>query len=186
MSEYLTINENEYIHLTSVKRIRKITDEERASLSRLGKHVNAVRFNTRIDASNNKKSYAPETIDQIAAQGVALVQIDEGVFIPRNNIGRTKNITSRDRKSFEEKTGRPMREDFKSRVETKAGMVLATVDSATIMRRMGQANRLDLSRAAPDHSAGQKNLSAQRDAVMGKTAPDQSTKIPANGPDHTP
>ncbi len=158
MSDYLTLNNEEHLHISAVKRLSHITDEERQSLNKLGQHVNADRFNTRIDEQDGSKFYAAETINEFAEQGVALVQINERAFIPRKNIKRTKNLTDKDRGNFEQKTGRPMSEKFKSRIETNAGMVLANVDSATIMRRMGHPYQ-------PSSSAP-KNIAAQRDGIM--------------------
>lgn len=165
MKDFINVNDGEFLHLLAVKRLRHITDEERASLAKLGKNVNADRFHTRIDEANGNKSYAPETIDEIAAQGVALVQIDKDTFVPRDNIGRVKIITDKDRAAFEERTGRPMGAAFLSRVETKAGLVLSRTDIPTIMQRMGQPYQArDVQTPKPQE------MTQQRDAVMAKAA----------------
>lgn len=164
MKDFINVNDGEFLHLLAVKRFRHITDDERASLAKL-ENVDADRFHTRIDEANGNKSYAPETIDQIAAQGVALVQIDKDTFVPRDNIGRVKEITNQDRKAFEKRTGRSMPKGFQSRVETKAGMVLSKAEASTIMHRMGRPYR-----AKERQSPVLKDMTQQRDTVMAKAA----------------
>jgi len=124
MNDYIKINDGEHVHLSAVKRLRTVTDQERQSLAKLGDHVNAERFNTRIDYADNTKSYAPENIDQIAGQGVRLIEVENDTFVPKENIKSVKNISDKDRQGFEQRTGRPMRADFQSRIETKAGSVM--------------------------------------------------------------
>lgn len=176
MKDFITVNDGEFLHISAVKRLRHITDEERESLAKLGKNVNADRFNTRIDESNSK-SYAPETIDEIAAQGVALIQIDEGAFVPRDNIGRVKLITDKDRAAFQDRTGRTMSNEFRSRIETKAGMVLSRAEPATIMQRMGQPYQArDMQTPEPQ------DMAQARDAVMSKA----KTKPRSNGRQRSP
>ncbi|GJL96068.1 MAG: hypothetical protein DHS20C05_24730 [Hyphococcus sp.] len=188
MTEFLKINGGEHIHLSDVKRLRPISDKERVSLASLGEHVDADRFNIRIDHANNTTSYAPETIDQVATQGVSLVQIDQQAFVPRDNINRSRDLTPADRQDFEQKTGRALRSDFKSQIDTRAGRVLSTVDSKTVMRRMGQpyqpngvtptANREEASQNA--------GLEKTRDALMRNTSPALRNAGSKADPSHTP
>lgn len=166
MSDFVSINENQHVHLSDVKKISRITEKERQSLAGLGEHVKADEFNTRIDHANRSKSYARETVDQIAGQGVALVEIDKGAFVPQTNIKRSRNLTDKDRQQFSQRTGREMRADFKSRVDTKAGAVLATVDSPTIMQRMSK----------PYKGMQGQSMEKARDQVMANAAPSQSAK----------
>ena len=178
MTEYIKINGGEHVHLSDVKRLRTISDSDRTSLASLGDHVDADRFNTRIDHANNSTSYAPETVADIAEQGVALVQVDKEAFVPKDNINRTRDLTEQDRQDFEQKTGRVLRSDFKSQIETRAGRVLATVDSGTVMRRMSQPYQPNGPAAPqqkePDGSGRevneqQQNLAQIRDALKENT-----------------
>ena len=50
MNEYIEINDGQLIHLSKVKRIAPITQKERESLATLGAHVNAEKFQTRIES----------------------------------------------------------------------------------------------------------------------------------------
>ena len=104
----------------------------------LGDHVDADRFETRIDFADKSKFFVPDTVQEIAAQGVKLVLIDDdnNVFVIGENLKKAKNITEDDRTKFHERTGRQMRTDFLSRLETKAGTVLSTVRADIVLKRM--------------------------------------------------
>ena len=180
MNDYIKINGGEHVHLSAVKRLRTVTDQERQSLARLGSHVNAERFNTRIDYADNTKSYAPENIDQIAGQGVRLIEVENNTFIPKENIKSVKNISDKDRQGFAERTGRPMRADFQSRIETKAGAILSTSQSSDVMFKMGRPYQpKDAKIISQNGNTNQsQNMAAQRDAVMAKATVQQTP----NGP----
>ena len=138
MNTYIKINETELVPFQNIKRICKITEEERISLDQLGDHVDASRFNIRLDYAGGSKSYAPETLDMIVGQGVSLVEIAPGAYVPGGSIIKVRDITDKDRTAFWEKTGRRLRDDFQSQVTTKAGMVLATVPADKLIERMDQ------------------------------------------------
>jgi hypothetical protein len=141
MSDYVSINNGELVPLSHIKKISPITDKERASLAELGSHVDASRFNTRIDfADKRKKQYVPESIEELAAATSGLICIDDNarVFVLADNIAKAKNITDEDREGFKARTGRPMRDDYQSRIETKAGTVLAAIPAQLVMKRMSQ------------------------------------------------
>ena len=147
--QFLNINSDELMPLSSVKRVRIVDDEDRKSLAKLGPHVKAARFNAQIDGVRGK-SYATETLDDLARQGVAFVQIDERAFVPAVNIIKARNLTPKDRKDFKERTGRDMRKEFKAQVETVAGNILASVPAETVMERMDRPYRpAPLADAAP-------------------------------------
>ena len=141
MPDYMKINTDELVPLHSVRRISAITDKDRESLAKLGDHVDAERFAMRIDYANGKKGYAPETAEDIRAQGVELLEIADDSFIPAANIVKARNLTAADRSDFEQKLGWAMRADFRSQVETRAGMVLATVDAAAVMNRLSHLSQ---------------------------------------------
>ena len=80
--KHLSTNSGELTPLEDVKRVSIVTEAERQSLSELGPHVDATRFNTKIETSEGKKSYAPETINEISEQGIGLVRVNEGAYVP--------------------------------------------------------------------------------------------------------
>ena len=177
MADFIKINGDNHMHLSTVKRLREVTDKERESLAELGPHINASDFNTRIDEAGRGKSYARETVDEIAMQGVPLVQIDEGAYVPAANVTSVRDLTNDDRKKFEKSTGRTLSEGFKSRLETRAGMVLATVDSQEIMDRMSRPYQ---PQASEPQAKGARNMEQEADAVMDRAAkrPGKSVKQP--------
>lgn len=175
MSDYIQVNGEEFIHLSMIRRIKAVTNEERQSLAKLGQHVDAERFNSRIDYDNNSKSYAAETIEQLSAQ-VPLLQIDDNAFVPQANVKQARKLSEQDRLDFEKRTGRPLREDFVTRIRTTAGAVLSTADPQTIMRRLGQPYRPSQSEKvmgakAPDQTGNGVDMAGVRDQVMKNAAP---------------
>ncbi len=135
-TQYLTINSGDLLPLTKVKRVNITTDDDRKSLTKLNAQIDASRFQCRIDTAPKGKIFSEESIDDLARQGVAFVQVDERAFIPAINIVKARNITPEDRIRFHEKTGREMRAEFKAQVETQAGNVLATITAETVMDRI--------------------------------------------------
>ena len=136
MSEFLKVNGGDLIPLQNVKRIRNVSEEDRESLSKLGAHVDAGKYQSRLDYADGRRSFATEAIDDFTEQGIAFVQIDDGAYVPANNILSARDLSADERKEFEARTGRPLREDFRARVDTRAGTVLATIDAAKVMHRM--------------------------------------------------
>ncbi|MEO0411747.1 MAG: hypothetical protein AAF221_07925 [Pseudomonadota bacterium] len=139
-NEFIKVNGGDLVPLPSVKRIREVTAEDRDSLTSLGPHVDASKFNTRFEFADGRKSFASEDIAAITAQGVAVVEVDDGAYVIADNIIKARDLTPQDLKEIEDKTGRELREGFRSQVETKAGVVLATIDAAKIMHRMAHTN----------------------------------------------
>ena len=193
MSDYIQVDGEEFIHLSAVRRLRVVSDEERQSLAELGDHVDASRFNTRIDHEDSSKSYAPETVQQLSDQA-RLVQVEDGAFVPAQNIKRVRALTQKDRDSFAQRTGREMRSDYKSQVRTSAGLVLSTEEPKALMDRMGQPGRVPTQGKQPQKSNGQpelknsdgapaKGLEAERDAVMKQAAPAKQNSGPARQPE---
>lgn len=168
--KYLRINGGDLVPLDTVKRLSVVGELERQSLANLGPQVDANRFNTRIESADGKKSYAPETLDEIAAQGIGLIELDEGVCIPADNVVKARNLTEQDRDRFYLNKGREMPERFTAQVETKAGPMLAVVPAESVLERRANA----ASRAQP-----RKSMAETRDAVMeqASSAPVQEAEL---------
>jgi len=135
-TQFLTINSSDLLPIGKVKRLHIVDDKDRASLAKLSEHVSADRFNTRIELAPKGKSYAVESIDELAYQGIALVQVDERAFVPAVNIIKARNLTPKDRETFKAKAGRDMRDHFKAQVETAAGTLLTAITAEQIMERL--------------------------------------------------
>lgn len=148
-TEFLRINDGDLIPLHTVKRISEITPKERSSLAALSEHVDAALYGTRIDfAGGSKKCYAQQSISDFRIQGIRLVEFKQGAFVVAEHILKARNLTDRDRESFEERTGRPLDEAFVSQIELKSGKVLATLDAAQIMKAINGPLRSAVSSAA--------------------------------------
>ncbi|MEL6369171.1 MAG: hypothetical protein AAFR03_00500 [Pseudomonadota bacterium] len=133
---YLTINENEFIPLASIKRIRAVSDDDRESLNKLNEKIDADVFRARLDLAENKRCFARESAEELADQGVALIEIEPSVFAPKDNIVKVQRITAKDRDGFAERTGREMRADFQSQVQMRSGKVLSTLSAEVILERI--------------------------------------------------
>ena len=161
--KYLSINSGELTPLEDIKRLSIVTEADRQSLSKLGPHVDASRFNTKIETSDGQKSYAPETINEIAEQGVGFVRVNDGVYVPAANIQKARNLTDKDRNRFNERTGREMSEAYVSQVETKAGTVLAIEPAEQVLENRA----LELSSPAKREFV---DMSQARDVAMASVA----------------
>lgn len=166
--DYLSINGGEYVPAANIRKISPITEEERNSLASLDYVEDAMRFNTRIDFSDKSKSYVPETIDEIDRQGADLVSLDEGdgPFVLAQNIKKARDLTERDRAAFEAKTGRKMHTDYLSRIETKAGTVLASVRADIVMKRMSQPQRAPASPSPEQEESAGQSEDSERDTFQ--------------------
>ena len=135
-NDFIEVNGGHLVPLQNVKRIREVTEDDRKSLSELGEHVDAHRFQTRLEYKDGRRSFAAEAVAELVAQGLELVEIDRGAFVPSRNIISARNLSPEDRQEIEARMGRPLRDEFCAQVETKAGVVLATIDAAKVMHRM--------------------------------------------------
>jgi len=180
MSLYVTINDGELINLDAVRRIRPLTDEDRASLAQLGNNVEADKYNSRVELANRRQRLAEETVDEIAAKGVSLVQIDDESFVPRKNIISARNLTDEDRQAFERSTGREMSADLKSQVETSGGTVLAKYDAEEVMSRIGRPYQ---PATAMPGDAETPSASEQRQAMLDRSNQQQTSLAKSNSQD---
>lgn len=167
-TDYLSINGGEYVPAANIRKISPITEEERNSLASLDNVEDAAQFNTRIDFSDKSKSYVPETIDEIDRQGANLVSLDErdGPFVLAQNIKKARDLTERDGAAFEAKTGRKMDVGYMSRIETKAGTVLASVRADIVMKRMSQPQRAPASPSTEQAAATEPTEDSEREAFQ--------------------
>ena len=138
-TQYLTIKSTDLLPIAKIKRLHIVDDKDRASLAKLGDRGSAERFNTRLELAPKGKSYATENIDELAYQGVALVQVDQRAFVPAVNIIKARNLTLKDREAFKTKTGRDMRDHFKAQVETVAGTLLTGITAEQAMERLDRS-----------------------------------------------
>lgn len=150
MTNSIIINGGSYVPIESIRRIRALTDEDRASLAERGNNVNAEKFNTRLEFSYRRQTLAEETVDEIASKGLTLVQIDDESFVPKNNIIKAKNLTEQDRAAYKERTGRDMRPELKSQVETVGGNVLSKSDAQEVMTRLSRPYQPVTANPVPD------------------------------------
>ena len=179
--KYLRLSTGDLVPLEDVKRLSIVTDADRQSLSKLGPKVDANRFNTRIEDASGKKSYEPKTINEIAEQGFGLVGIGQGTFVPATNITKARNLTDQDRSRFQNSTGREVPPNFVAQVETKAGIVLASVPAETVLDRRSRPSMAPAELAK--QNTAEPSMTERRDQVMSQAAPHQGGSVQTPIPD---
>ena len=194
-NQHIEIDDDNFVHLTMVKRLSFISDEERASLSGLENVQDPTKFSLRMDRKDGSKTYIPTSVDEIASQGIALVRVSDHQFVPLDNIIQAKAITHEDRETFTLNTGRQMNAEFQSQIETKAGKVLSPLEPREVMKRMGspyqsQAVRSEAPEAGEnpinptnehqisENARSNMSMSEQREAVLKNAAPKQNSGAP--------
>ncbi len=132
MSQFLTINNDELVPLSTVKRIRPVTADDREGLRKLGNRVDADRFNARIEFADGRRNYITETVDDIRNQ-TNLLQITDDAYVISANVTKARDLTEADITKMSERMGRPLSGDFTAQVDTTAGRVLSTVPALELM-----------------------------------------------------
>ncbi len=85
-----------------------------------------------------KPGEVQETVDQLKAQGIALVDIGQDRFVPTASIMVAKPFSENQAKSLADKSYK-LGQEFKSTIETTAGIVLSTGQPQQVMDRKVRA-----------------------------------------------
>lgn len=176
MTKYLEINNGTFVPLSDIKRLSEITEKERQSLEQLGAHVDASKFNLRLDQKDGRKTYVRESLADLTQQGAKLVKLDAGTYVPKDNVLQVKRINDKDRNNFVEHTGRAMPGKFLTQVQTKAGLILSSYEPQEVMAAMERP-------ISPREKAVPKvenSLAAKRDEVLRQAEP--ATQSPPRSP----
>lgn len=137
MSNTLKLSNGNVIVVSDIKMIQPLTEADQAGLSeRL--EVDGSQFHARITLGNKSTQLARETVDQLKAQGIALVDIGQDRFVPAANIMVAKPFSENQAKSLADK-GYKLGQEFKSTIETTAGIVLSTGQPQHVMDRKVRA-----------------------------------------------
>ena len=137
MSTILKLSNGNVIALADVKTLQPINEEEQTKLGeRL--EIDGSQFNTRITLANKSTQLARETVDQLKAQGVGLVDLGDDRFVPAANIMVAKPF-SKEQADALSKKGYKLGQTFQATVETTAGIVLATGKPQQVMDRKVRA-----------------------------------------------
>lgn len=137
MSTTLKLSNGNVIALADIKLIQPMSEEDQTQLSeRL--QVDGAQFNSRITLANKSTQLARETIDELKAQGVGLVNLGHDRFVPAANIMVAKPFSKEQAGALSEK-GYKLGHTFRATVETTAGIVLSTGHPQQVMDRKVKA-----------------------------------------------
>lgn len=137
MSKTLKINGGTVVPVSNVRRIKAIDDAERAKVAERY-DIEADAFNIQIEFADKSTKLARETLDQVRAQGIGLVNIGGDRFVPADNIKSADLLSKEDIAKMTEK-GLTLSQTFRSRVETTAGTLLSSATPAQVIERAEKA-----------------------------------------------
>lgn len=139
MTNMLIINGGTAIPVSNVRRIRPVTDDDRARITKHTDYVDhAAKFNTQIQFADRSHKLATETLEQIRAQGIPLVDVGNDTYVPAANIKLAQPFTEQDAENAKARNV-TLSDTFRSRVETIAGQVMSTMQPADIINAREKA-----------------------------------------------
>jgi len=191
MNQFMEVNDGEMIPHDKIKRLQPMTEYDVNSLKQLNPDIDTDKFSTRLERSNGRSLYIQETIDEISSSGSRLLQVEENVFIPKENFKSAKNLTPKDRDNFKTNTGRDVPDGFKAQVTTEAGNFMVKTEAENVMKniRLPYQPQTVLPENGIQNVNGNKATPAidpkapikdQRNAVMAAATP----KAKSNGREH--
>lgn len=139
MTKTLKINGATAVPVSTIRRIRPITDEERTRIAERYEQVNDVaKFQLQIEFADKSTKLAVNSLDDIRAQGVAIVNLGSDRYIPAANIKFAEPFTKEDADKIKERDI-TLSQTFRSRVETTAGSLLSSATPQQIIERREKA-----------------------------------------------
>ena len=138
MTKSIKINSGNLIPADTIRFIRPIDDEERARLvERYG--ADASGFNVSIQFADRSSKLATQTLDELRAQGIGLVNIGANRHVVAENIKQAAPFNAEDAKKLTEGKGYQITQTFRSRVDTTAGPLLSSATPEQVMQRRAKA-----------------------------------------------
>jgi hypothetical protein len=136
MSKTLKIG-NAVLPVHNIRSIRPLNDEERTRIAerygRSSEEVAAKQIS--ITFADKSTRTAELTLDDVRAQGVALVNAGADRYVPAANIRSAEPFTKADADKLKEGSDYTLTQTFRSRVETTAGTVLSSATPQQIIER---------------------------------------------------
>ncbi|MBN9265482.1 MAG: hypothetical protein J0I57_04115 [Hyphomicrobium sp.] len=139
MTKTLKINGATAVPISAIRRIRPVTEEDRARIAERYEQVgDAAKYQLQIEFADKSTKLATETLDDIRAQGIAVVNLGSDRYVPATNIKFAEPFTKEDADKIKEKDY-TLSQTFRSRVETTAGTVLSSATPAQVIERREKA-----------------------------------------------
>jgi hypothetical protein len=141
MSKSLKINGSTILPVHNIRAIRPITDEDRARMA--AKYEKPVdEFAAKkisIEFADKSNKTADLSLDDVRAQGVALVNVGNERYVPAANIRSADPFSKEDAAKLKEGGDYTLTQTFRSRVDTTAGTVLSSATPQQIIDRAAKA-----------------------------------------------
>ena len=138
MTNSLKINSGSMVPTDTIRFIKPIDDEERGRIAERY-DVDGGNYNVSIQFADKSSKLATETLDEIRAQGVALINIGANRHVVAHNIRSADPFTKDDAQKLSEGRGYTLSQTFRSRIDTTAGTLLSSATPAQIMERRAKA-----------------------------------------------
>ncbi len=125
----------------NIRSIKPISDEERQRMAdKYGKPVaEFAGKQISIQFADRSLRTAEITLDDVRAQGVAIVNVGAERFVPAANIKEATPFTKADAEKLKESGEFTLQQTFRSRVETTAGTLLSSATPQQIIERAAKA-----------------------------------------------
>lgn len=163
MTDSIKVNGNTYYSVADIKMVRTIPGHEREAIAaRYG--VPAEKFQSKLTFADGRSKLVQESIADLEGKGLALVDAGNGRMIVAQNIVGAKDFSPEERAAMEER-GYTLNDAFKTSVETRAGLVLATTDPGSVMSLKARAlEKIGRVNAAADAQASDAAATAEAGA----------------------
>jgi hypothetical protein len=141
MSKTLKINGSTILPVHNIRTIKPITDDERVRMSeKYGKPLeDFADKRISIQFADKTSKTAELSLDDVRAQGVALVNAGAERYVPAVNIKSADAFTKEDAAKLKEGSDYTLTQTFRSRVDTTAGIILSSATAQQIIERAAKA-----------------------------------------------
>lgn len=96
MSRTLKINGNVSIPVSTIRKIKPVTEQDRERIAARYEDIDASKFQLQIEFADKTTKLATEGLDDVRSQGVALVNLGGERFVPATNIKSAEPFTKDD------------------------------------------------------------------------------------------
>lgn len=141
MNKTLKINGSTILPVHNIRTIKPINEEERARMAaKYGKPADDFADkNISIQFADKTSKTAELTLDEVRAQGIALVNAGADRYVPAANIKSAEPFTKDDAAKLKDSGDYKLTQTFRSRVETTAGSILSSATAQQIVERAAKA-----------------------------------------------
>jgi hypothetical protein len=141
MSKTLKINGSTILPVHNIRTIKPITDDERVRMAdKYGKPVeDFADKRISIQFADKTSKTAELSLEDVRAQGVALVNAGAERYVPAANIKSAEAFSKEDAAKLTEGSDYTLTQTFRSRVDTTAGTILSSATAQQIIERAAKA-----------------------------------------------